>query len=75
MEVNGDRVSELRRAKFLTQVELAQRAGLTESTVSRLERGLQLARISTVRKLAGALGVEPAEIVNESTPEPKPEGA
>ena len=53
----------LRRRAFLTQRELAQRAGLSEVTVNRLEQGKQTARISTIRKLASALGVVPEELV------------
>ncbi|HLF08389.1 MAG TPA: helix-turn-helix transcriptional regulator [Dehalococcoidia bacterium] len=53
----------LRQRAFLTQRELAQRAGLSEVTVNRLEQGKQTARISTIRKLASALGVVPEELV------------
>jgi transcriptional regulator with XRE-family HTH domain len=63
VQIDRDRIRELRLRQVLTQVELADRAGLTESTINRLERGLQKAHIGTVRKLAGALGVEPAEII------------
>lgn len=52
----------LRQAAFLTQQELADRAGLTKASVNRLEGGRHRARISTVRRLAAALGVEPTEL-------------
>ena len=45
------------RALF-TQEELAQRATVDRNTVARLETG-DRAALSTVRKLAVALGVEP----------------
>ncbi len=57
------RLREVRLARFLTQAELADLAGTTEATVNRLENGLQRPRISTVRKLAHALGVAPEELV------------
>ena len=57
------RLKMLRQRAFLTQRELAQRAGLSEVTVNRLEQGKQTARISTIRKLASALGVVPEELV------------
>lgn len=61
---------QLREAAFLTQAELAQKAGLTEATVSRIEHGHHEPRISTVRRLATALGVHPRELVD---PSPKPD--
>ena len=57
------RLKILRQRAFLTQIELALRAGLAEVTVNRLEQGKQTARISTIRKLASALGVLPEELV------------
>ena len=57
------RLRELRETKFITQVELAQRSGVSETTIVRLEAGQHEPRISTIRKLAEALGVEPAELV------------
>jgi transcriptional regulator with XRE-family HTH domain len=51
----------------MTQKDLAQRTGLAKSTISLLERGEQFARISTVRRLAGALDVSPAELLADTT--------
>jgi transcriptional regulator with XRE-family HTH domain len=65
------RLRELRQRAFLTQVELGERAGMSEATVNRLESGKHDARISTVRKLAAALGVEPSELVRESATDTK----
>lgn len=65
MDVDGEKLRRLRESRFLTQVGLAKSAGMTESTINRLERGLQQARISTVRKLASALEVEPAELLGD----------
>jgi transcriptional regulator with XRE-family HTH domain len=55
----------IRESKFLTQQELADRAGVALITVNRLEGGRSEARFPTVRKLAAALGVEPAQLVGE----------
>lgn len=52
-----------RRAKLLSQAELAKLAGISTTTVCLLESGLQQARISTVRKLATALDIDPATIL------------
>ncbi len=57
------RLREVRLAKLLTQEEVAQRAGLSEATVNRIETGSHEARISTVRKLAAALEVDPTVLI------------
>lgn len=55
---------EVRERKLVTQEELAERTGMTRANISRLENGLQRPRISTIRKLAEALGVHPDELVD-----------
>jgi len=53
----------VRERLFVTQEELSGRTGISRTTISRIESGLQRPRISTVRKLANALGVPPEELV------------
>ena len=55
----------LREERVLSQRDLASMAGLTQMTVWRIENGYRDARPGTIRKLAGALGVEPKELVKE----------
>jgi transcriptional regulator with XRE-family HTH domain len=71
-EIDGERLREAREAVFLSQRELAEAAGLTQSTVSRLELGRQSAQAATVRKLATALGIDAAALVARGT---EPAGA
>ena len=53
----------LRLNRGLTQAELATRAGVSEYTIVRLERGQRKRpHPSTRRKLAAALGVEIADV-------------
>ena len=59
------RLRECRERAFLTQAELAEKSGVAETTINRLKNGHHGARISTVRKLAEALGVAPAELVGQ----------
>ncbi len=59
----GDNLKRLRTLRALTQVELAQRAGVTPATVVRVERNQAEPHMSTLRKLAEALRVDPAELV------------
>jgi len=56
-------LSRIRQAKFLTQEELALRAGIARSSVAELEACHRPARPPTVRKLAEALDVQPAELL------------
>ncbi len=53
----------VRESQFLTQQDLADKSGVSRVTINRLERGNVDARFSTVRKLAAALEVEPAQLV------------
>jgi transcriptional regulator with XRE-family HTH domain len=52
-----------RERQALTQLDLAQKAGITPTTISLLERGRTEARPPTVRKLAKALGVKPQDLM------------
>ena len=61
----GDNLKRLRTLNALTQEELAGKAGLTPAAVARIERNEAEPRPSTLRKLARALDVKPAELVGE----------
>ncbi len=55
------KLREIRERLALSQVDVAQRAHVSPATVTRLEAGHD-AHPSTLRKLAEALGVTPAEL-------------
>ena len=56
--VNGHKLRELREARGLTQGQLAVKSGVGQSHISRLEAGQRPnAKVSTVARLAHALGV------------------
>jgi transcriptional regulator with XRE-family HTH domain len=63
------RMYAIRRQRALTQQELADRSGVSLTTINRLERGYT-ARPQTIRKLAEALGVEPSALLSELEQEP-----
>jgi transcriptional regulator with XRE-family HTH domain len=63
MEVNVERLKELRRERVLSLRELEKRSGVSYNTIWRIEDGRQGAHPRTVRKLADALGVKPAELI------------
>lgn len=55
----GENLVRLRKAAGLSQEELAFEAELHRTEVGMLERGVRMARIDTLAKLAGALRVAP----------------
>ncbi len=64
------RLKEWRERRLLTQRELAERVGVTPGTINRIERGVHRPQLSTVRKLAEALGVHADDLVEwEARPE------
>ena len=62
-DVNGQRLRQLRVERALTLRALAERSGVSYDTINKLELGQRPARLSTIRKLADALGVEPKELM------------
>jgi transcriptional regulator with XRE-family HTH domain len=58
----GDRLKTLRVEQALTQEELSDKAGVAPNTVARLERNETEPHMSTVRKIAAALSVEPRQL-------------
>ena len=59
----GERLRKQRTRRALTQAELAKRAGVTTATVARIERDEIEPRMTTLRKLAQGLEVDPTELV------------
>ena len=60
----GERVCLLRQQRRLTQRELADRAGLHATTLSRLERGHQCPPVDGLARLAAALGCSLSHLVD-----------
>ena len=54
-----------RRRAGLTQEELADKAGVATTTVSRIEEGVTQPRIPTIRKIAQALGLQVRDLLEE----------
>ncbi len=57
-----------RQRAMLTQAELALAAKVSRATVARMEAG-EVARFVTIRRLAKALRIEPAELTGTATDE------
>lgn len=60
----GQNLARLRESAGATQEEVAWRASLHRTEIGLLERGGRVPRIDTLAKLAGALGVPPADLLD-----------
>lgn len=63
MDSIGKRVRAARNRLTWTQEDLETHSGITEVSISRIENDQTVPRQSTARKLAKALGVDPAWIL------------
>jgi DNA-binding XRE family transcriptional regulator len=68
VSVDGEKVKQLREAKVLERQELADLAGVSYTTIYKMERHGHLPRLSTVRTVAKVLKVKPEEIILEAAP-------
>jgi len=56
-----------RHDRYMTQEELAERAGLSARYVGAIERGAVSASVTVLGQLAEALGVEPGDLLRRSS--------
>ncbi|MBQ3500259.1 MAG: helix-turn-helix transcriptional regulator [Oscillospiraceae bacterium] len=63
----GQKIAELRKAKNMTQLELANLLNITDKAVSKWERDISCPDINTFPKLAEILGVSVDELLQAST--------
>jgi transcriptional regulator with XRE-family HTH domain len=63
IEGTGELVREWRKARKLTQLELAKKAGISERALRDIERGGVRPQSTTIRSLARALGVRYRDIL------------
>ena len=62
-ETFGNMVAVLRKEKGMTQLELAEKIGVTDKAVSKWERDLSFPDVSSIPKLAEILGVSVDELM------------
>src|SRR5947208_7337045 len=58
----GERLRDIRRLRRATLRTIADRAGVSESFLSQVERGRASASIASLQRIAGALGVSVADL-------------
>ena len=64
VRIDGEKVRVAREGAFLSQRELAEKAGLNHNTVWRIEgSGAADVHPRTIRKIAEALSVDPASLI------------
>ncbi|MFE4202094.1 helix-turn-helix domain-containing protein [Aneurinibacillus aneurinilyticus] len=71
-DILGKRIKELREQKGLTTVELSQKSGVSQSTISQIENSKRGASTKTIQKLAKALEVPSSYLLQENTDKEKP---
>lgn len=60
----GENLIRCRKRADMSQEELAIRASLHRTEIGMLERGIRVARIDTLVKLAGALSIPASELID-----------
>lgn len=70
----GGKIRQLRKERGLTQVQVSQLSGVSQSAISDIESGrvTKLPNIDTVGKIASALGCTVAELLGEGAPAAAP---
>ncbi len=59
----GKRIRATRKARNLSQDELARRSGVAQTTISRVETGVHEPQLPSIRRLAEVLDVPVKELV------------
>lgn len=62
----GKRIAELRKAKGLTQAQLAEKTGFSQSNIGRIETGRYSVGLDVLAKIAEALGASVELISKEN---------
>lgn len=70
----GERVAHLRKARSITQVQLAEALGVSQQTVQAYEVGRRRIPVSTLRLLAKTLDVSLDELMAEGEHAPRKRG-
>jgi transcriptional regulator with XRE-family HTH domain len=71
LKLVGSKVRIVRKAKGLTQEELAEKCGLQYTYIGGIERGVRNVSLQTIEKLAEGLGAAPFELLQFKEVDPQ----
>ena len=69
----GEMIASLRKQNGMTQLDLAQKMGVTDKAVSKWERDLSCPDVATLPKLAEIFGISVDELIRMRPDTPRPE--
>ena len=61
----AENIKRIRKEKHLTQKQLGEKCGMSESTLRQYEIGYRNPKLETIRKIAAALGVYISDLVDD----------
>lgn len=61
----GQRIAELRKEQGMTQTQLAERCGLQQAHIARIEAGRHSVGLDTLAQIADAMGMKIDFIIND----------
>ena len=61
----GQRIAELRKGQGITQTQLAERCGLQQAHIARIEAGRYSVGLDTLAQIADAMGMKIDFIIND----------
>ena len=64
--INGKKIAETRRVRKMSQSQLAEKAGTSQTHISNIERGEDAPSLKLLEKISDALGVPPRFFMNDS---------
>lgn len=64
----GEKIRKYRKQNNLTQLELAQLSNLSRTYVADVERGRYNPSVETLKTIAAALKIDPAQLISEEKP-------
>jgi DNA-binding XRE family transcriptional regulator len=68
LKLAGNRIAKARKAAGMTQKALAEKVGITQSEVSRIENNPDATTVKTLRRVARALKVDVRSLIDPTRP-------
>lgn len=59
------KIKNLRRSRGISQAKLAEKSGLSQAAISMIEKGMKSPTLTTLEKIAQALGVSVSDLLED----------